>query len=111
MDLNGEVYFSLGKSIYTYYENEFHLFVDLSSTLFPGARRGRSEKDIFTNGEGGLGHFNGSDFKIIYELSSNYRISDIFLFPSDVFFMCYTFDYNSGIVIHGKLKNSVAESH
>ena len=98
------MYITKGKALYTYVDEQFRLFADLSATSFLGARFGRTEKDIFCHTTEGLGHFNGADLQIIYNLPPDYRMTDMMVFPSDLFFMCIAQDYNSGIVVHGKLE-------
>ena len=51
----------------------------------------------------GVGHYNGTDFKTIYTLPLDMRMSGVMLFEKDIFVPCYSSSSNGVIVLHGQL--------
>jgi hypothetical protein len=96
-EMEGKVYFPIGKKIFKYQNNQFVVWKDFSSTTYRGWICGRSEIDFFLLATDGFGHYNGTDLKTIY--STNLPISGIFVFENDIFFIL-----NFKIIVHGKLQ-------
>lgn len=108
--INGKIYFSGGKQIWKYRNNQFEVWKDFSSTDFHiGTLWGKSESDIFAQGfEGntyGIVHFNGSDWKMLYPLNGpkQYFLSSMAVFDSTVFALVG--DNTTNMIVRGKLQN------
>jgi hypothetical protein len=101
-EVDGKVYVEYDQKIMIPSGDTLKLWRDMSGTAFGGMMWGRSEKDFFSSGRGGLGHFNGTDFVIVYPTTLS--ILNAFVLPKDVFVA--TTDDNSGfsIIIHGRLR-------
>jgi hypothetical protein len=101
--MNGEVYSVLRNRIYKFKDDTLALWKDLSTTTFGGMVWGRNERDFFSYASDGIGHFNGEDFRTIYPVDKDRRISAGIVLGNEVFFPSYCLTKNSTIVIHGKL--------
>lgn len=98
------IYSVVKGKIYKYRNDNFEMFVDLSSTSYAGAAYGRSEKDFFTINWDGIGHYNGTDLFTIYSKQNNDWFFDGgIVFEKDVFFI-WDDSYNT-FIVHGKLNN------
>ncbi len=97
--INGKVYITSGKKVYTFVNNQLQVWKDFSGTLFADETWGRSEKDFFCVSTDGISHYNGTDLKTLFPTTT--LPSSAVIFPNDVFFV----GYGSGgsIVIHGIL--------
>jgi hypothetical protein len=103
-EINGRIYFTQagGKQILKYTNSSFQVWKDFSSSdITLGLLWGRNELDIFTqaykSGIYGLGHYNGTDWTLLYEMKA--AISDIAIFEKDIFILS-----SNRIIIHGQLK-------
>ncbi|MBI1806896.1 MAG: hypothetical protein HYR76_07590 [Ignavibacteria bacterium] len=101
-DINGRIYFAIGKKVLKYQNNHFQLWQDFTGTTFIGRLWGRSEKDFFSVASDGIGHFNGADFKTLY--TTDAIIFNAQIFEKEVFFVCLSRQTSFPIVIHGVLK-------
>ncbi len=101
--MNGEVYSALQHKLYKFKNDSLVLWKDLANTTFLGKVWGRSERDFFSYAADGIGHYNGEDFKTIYQIDSDRRISIGIVLGNEVFFPCYSVTNNISVVIHGKL--------
>lgn len=95
-EMNGKMYFPIGKKIFKYKNDQFVLWKDFSVTNFTGWICGRSETDFFTLAADGLAHYNGNDLITIF--STTLPVSGIIIFDKDIFFIL-----NFNIIVHGKL--------
>jgi hypothetical protein len=103
-EINGRMYFTQagGKQILKYANSGFQVWKDFTGTdITLGLLWGRNEMDIFTQaykaGVYGVGHYNGTDWVLLYQLTA--PISDIAIFKNDIFIL-----YNHRIIIHGKIQ-------
>ena len=97
------VYSVVNRKIYRYNNNNFDMFLDLSSTNYAGSAFGRSEKDFFTINWDGIGHYNGNDLYTIYPKWNNDWSPDAgIVFEKDVFFIWD--DSYTTYIVHGKLQ-------
>lgn len=100
--INGHVYINSQKKVYKYSNNALVLWKDFSDTDFWSSFVGRSETDFFNNSSKGIGHYNGIDYKTIYEthLEPYTRI----IFEKDIYITSEDYYNHKYIIIHGKLK-------
>lgn len=107
-EVNGEIYFVIGKNIFKYFNYELKIWKNLNNTNMIGRMLGRTEKDFFTfTQEGvaqGIAHYNGEDLKTLYTLPKDFQISNSLIIEKDFFVICYSLNSNIDIVIHGKLQ-------
>jgi hypothetical protein len=104
LDVNemvGKIYFSIGKKIFKYKDNQFVIWKDFSGTSHAGRMWGRSEIDFFTVGYTGIMHYNGTDLQLLYPTSMFF---DLAVFSSEIFILDYANGYPN--VVHGKLQNN-----
>jgi hypothetical protein len=109
-EIKRDVYFVSQRKIFKWKNNQLALWKDLSSTEFTGAVFGRSENDFFGYAINNnymtesIGHYNGSDFKIIYTLPPYYQIFGMMVFKDEIFIQSCSLNSNINLVVHGKLK-------
>lgn len=102
-EVDGIVYLVYDGKIFRDLNGSLSIWQDLSTSgMTVGLIWGRTEKDVFAQstkgGVYGLGHFNGTDWVILFQLMT--PISDVILFNSDVFVL------TNNTIIHGVLNNS-----
>ena len=101
-ELNGIIYFNSQKKVYKYINNSLQLWKDFNGTPFRTAFVGRSETDFFNRADGGIGHYNGKDFTVVYK--TNLTIYTKIIFEDEIFVAAEDYDNRKHIIIHGKLK-------
>lgn len=100
--LGDEIYATLGSKIYKYFDKQLTLWKDNTGTGINGnIICGRSRNDFFIGGNGGIYHYNGTDFSIIYRTELTVQRGTIF--KGDVFFIGTDYSKGKNYVIHGKL--------
>ena len=85
-----EVLVYINQKIYKYENGQLVVWKDLSGTDYSGKIWcGRSENDFFMGSSVGvgIGHYNGTDFQIIYKFKTNLDIYGAYIFDKDVFFL------------------------
>ena len=103
--MNGEVYIVINRKIYKCINDKLKLWKDFTSTSYHSTVLGRNEKDFFGAGYDGIMHYNGTDFKILFQTQLEKK--GVSIFEKDVFFWAYTEEasgYNY-IMIRGTLAN------
>jgi len=101
--INKEIYINFSnQKIYKYRNNSFELWKDFSGTDFQTSFEGRNESDFFNNSSRGLGHYNGIDYKTIYE--THLELQARIVFEKEIFVLADDYDKRKYIVLHGKLK-------
>lgn len=64
--LNGEVLIGIKQKIFIIFYHHLILWKDLSSSGYIGGIYGNNDYDFFATAYEGIGHYNGTDFKILY---------------------------------------------
>jgi len=106
--IGDQLFFSKGQVIYEYSNKSYKVWKDLTGTEYEGSILGyRNSKDIFTrtiDGKG-IGHYNGNDFKVIYNVEgSRFFINTGIAFEKDVYFLIETYNPLGTKILHGRLK-------
>lgn len=103
--IQNQVYVTIDGKVYNYNNGQLILFKDLSGEGAVGKLWcGRSESDFFMwSAAGGIGHYNGNNFKILYKFNPNMEIGGGYIFEKDVFFLVYDPNTGNNIIVHGKL--------
>jgi hypothetical protein len=106
LTLDGHIYFGFRERLYKYINNHFVLFKDFSGNniMHMGKISGRSEKDLFVDLNGGIGHYNGTDIKQIYSYENTVQIYETLHLEKDSYFLCYNRINKLFLFIHGRLK-------
>jgi hypothetical protein len=102
-EMNGDAYIAINRKIYKCINDKLELWKDFSSTSYHSTVLGRNEKDFFGAGYDGIMHYNGADFKILFQTELEKK--GVLIFEKDVFFFAYT-EQASGynyIMIRGTL--------
>lgn len=76
LSMNDRIYFGFREKIYKYINNQFVLFKDFCGCNVKNMVKlsGRNEKDMFVDLIGGIGHYNGTDLKPIYNYETSIQI-------------------------------------
>jgi len=103
--IGDQVYVTIDGKILKYINGQLTLWKDLSNYGAIGNLWcGRSESDFFMwSTTGGIGHYNGSDFRVLYKFKPNMEISGGYISDIDVFFLVHDPDTGNNIIVHGKL--------
>lgn len=102
--LNGEVAFGWDRKVYYLFNGQPKLFYDFSSTIKSySAFWGRNIKDLFFEVNGGLGHYNGEDIKVLFPLDKKFYIINCLFFDKEIFILYYEFETFKFYVLRGKL--------
>jgi len=100
-----KVFFGWEKKMYYKENNEVKLFKDFSNTIkAENSFYGRNTNDLFFEADGGLGHYNGKDTKILYPIEKRFFIVKALFFSKDVIFLFYTYNDFAFYILRGKLK-------
>ena len=102
-EINGEMFFVIGKKIMQYSNNRFTTIFEVNQTNFWNYIIGRNRKDIFLVMKDGLCHFNGNDIAYVYNFSGNLWTSDVIIFENDIYINTSDYDNGRNIIVHGKL--------
>lgn len=102
--LGEEMIFYNDQKIYrfNYSKQTFDLWKDLTGTSMIGGIKGRSINDFFATAVDGIGHYNGSSFETIYNISAEATPGSIV--GEHIFFGGTDYDNLLTILIRGKLK-------
>lgn len=101
-EIQNEVYINFSnQKVYKYKNNDFEIWKDFTGTDFQTSFEGRSESDFFNNSTKGLGHYNGIDYKTVYE--THLDLQNRVIFDNDIFIAAEDFENHKYIVLHGKL--------
>ncbi len=103
-EVDGKIYLCIGRKIFRYQSDQLQLWKDFTGTIYLGLMWGRSEKDFFSVANGGLVHYNGTDLALLYPTTM--LISDVAVFPNDVFILAWNTNNDITIVVHGVLNNT-----
>lgn len=104
LTINNNLYFVFDRKIHEYYNNKFIVIKDLSHfNITTSQFWGRSFSDLFFTHNWQLGHYNGSDIKILFQLPFDSMISGALFFENDVYFLIYKQPFYDTYLIHGKL--------
>lgn len=108
-DIDGKVYVTIGNRMYKYRRGSLELYLKRPTQEEFGTIWGaRSEKDFFHCIHGGVEHYNGSDFQIIYK--TDYDPFCGYIMEKDVYFAYKDMDVTGKtFMIHGKLKEKLKE--
>jgi len=87
-EMNGDVYIAINRKIYKCINDKLELWKDFSNTSYHSTVLGRNEKDFFGAGYDGIMHYNGTDFKILFQTQLEKK--GVLIFEKDVFFFAYT---------------------
>lgn len=103
-EINGEVLIVIEQKVFKYKNDSVELIINKTGSEYLGkVWGGRSCSDFFWGANRGMGHFNGSDFQLLYDLPLD--IAAFMIFEKDVFFVHNNFEaFNNNIVMHGVLK-------
>jgi hypothetical protein len=101
--INNNIFFAIGNTIYTRSTNEFNQFLLVNNPDYWTGLYGRNEKDIFLIMAYGVAHYNGSDITYLYRSPNIIHILDAVLFDKDVFFLAVNSTIGGNTMIHGKL--------
>jgi len=101
--LGDEICVTNASRIYKYSNKNLTLWKDNNGTGINGnIICGRSRNDFFISGINGIYHYNGKEFKIIYEI--NLTVERGIIFDKDVFFIGIDYLNGKNYIIHGQLK-------
>ncbi|MBM4172708.1 MAG: hypothetical protein FJ214_12625 [Ignavibacteria bacterium] len=104
--LGNEIFASYSSKIYKYENKSLILWKNNHGTPMNGnIICGRSRNDFFLSANGGIAHYNGSDFNIIYKTDPTHQVQILIglLFKNDVFFIEHNFTLGRNLIIHGTL--------
>jgi hypothetical protein len=82
--IDDEIIFTIGNKIYIYHNNAIKLIVQNSFDNYYNAIAGRNRKDILWLMSNGLTHYNGFNFKYLFE-EENIDTWDLFTFSRNIF--------------------------
>lgn len=85
--IDGKIYFSLNTDLCRYKNDKFIKLKTIEGINGGSILGGRNENDMFWGLPGGLGHFNGTDLQIIYNIAKTETIMDIKTFDDKVFIL------------------------
>lgn len=105
LHINGEVYFqetlSNNQKCFNSINNgQIERIYDFSDTGFKYVIGGYAVDDLFCRIEGGIGHFNGEDFALLYEADDAF-IATHAIFHDEVFFPIQNSNDNTAYILHG----------
>ncbi len=106
--LGNEIFFFWGGKMFSYFNNEFNLFLDLSYLGNSISRIwGRNRKDFFLTQNNKLYHYNGTDLQNLLTTDQNdlLDIRDAVLFENEIFFLVLNHHTSQRFVIKGKINN------
>jgi len=64
---------------------------------------GRNLKDLFYKTDFGIGHYDGTDGKILFNIEKPYKIINAQLLEKEVYFLCNSYQEGRYFMLHGKL--------
>ncbi|MEG8989003.1 hypothetical protein VJY32_04425 [Ignavibacteria bacterium 4148-Me] len=101
--LGDEIFVTNASRIYKYSNKNLTFWKDNNGTGINGnIICGRSRNDFFIGGINGIYHYDGKEFKIIYE--TNLTVQRGITFDKDVFFIGTDYINGKNNIIHGQLK-------
>jgi len=102
--LNNEATIAWDKKIFQLANGKPKLLYDFSSTIKSHSPFwGRNIKDLFFEVEGGLGHYNGEDIKVLFPINKKFYIMNCLFFEKQVFILFYEYESFKFYVLRGKL--------
>lgn len=100
--MDGTIYFIQDKEIYKLWNGKINKKISLYRTNVTGVKVfGRNESDFFVQCEGGIGHYNGINFELVYNIEERFGIVDGIVIENDVFFMGFYIDSFKFFFIRG----------
>ncbi len=102
-NIGENVYVTINRKIYKYRNYKLEFWKDLSASGYVSTVLGRSEKDFFGTGYGGIMHYNGSDVKILYPTDLD-AVGSLIL-DKDVFFWGWNSEKALNVMIRGTLQD------
>ena len=96
--------FLIGRRIAVYDGINFNDLVIITEPRYDNSIIGRSKTDLFLWTLDGIAHYNGTDVRYLFPISSNLRLGQGIIFNYMVLFTAT--DYNTGntLIIKGELK-------
>lgn len=104
--LGEEIFATMNSIIYKYENKKLVPWKNNGGTTINGnIICGRSRYDFFIGAYGGIAHYNGNDFQLIYKTDPNQRIEIRrgVIFEKDVFFIALNYTLGRNLIIRGKL--------
>ncbi|MGE5364398.1 MAG: hypothetical protein ACM3SM_09725 [Bacteroidota bacterium] len=106
--IKGKVYVTIENKMYRYNKGNLEYWIERPGIMYFGMIWGaRNMKDFFHSIFGGIDHYNGSDFKVLYKTDLDVYYG--FVLEKDVYFTYQNKNTRKNIVIHGKLKETIKE--
>jgi len=105
-NIDGKIYFVIGREVFRYQEKKFRLFLSIDNVNFYTQVTGRNEKDLFIAMSDGIAHYNGTDVEYIYRfpLEGMSIIGHPLILDEEIFYgIIYLGTQWYNMVLHGKL--------
>lgn len=102
--IDGNVYVNIGRKIFIIQNKGLALFKDFTNTEFWGRMWGRSSADFFSVSHEGIIHYNGADFKLLYEINfKRYGIFNAQIFDDSIILLGIDWSTGANLIIKGVL--------
>jgi hypothetical protein len=103
--IGGYPYIVAGNKIYMYLNGTMEFIFEVDDPNFGGVIWGRNRNDIFIKMQDGLAHYNGTDWKYLFNSATPIRLSpNCILFEKDIFIPAKIRTTGYPIIYHGTLK-------
>jgi len=97
------IYFINNKIIYKLWDGAIKQKISLANTIASSERIiGRDEKDFFIQCDGGIGHYNGSNLALVYNIDERFGIVDGIVFENEIFIIGFYKDSLIFFLIKGQ---------
>lgn len=104
-EIDGYVYFTIGKKIYRYYNNKMEFIFEVNDSNFGGHVWGRNRNDILIRMQDGVAHYNGTDWKYLFKTPEPMMLApNSLIFDKDFFVPTQILSTGVNIIYHGILK-------
>jgi len=101
--MDGTLYFMIDEELYKLWNGKIAKKLSLNGTSVSGIKIfGRNENDFFIQCDRGIGHYDGINLRVLYNITERFGIVDGIIFDNDVFFMGFFKDSFKFFLIHGK---------
>lgn len=105
--LGDKIFVTLNSIIYKYENKKLVLWKNnKESLIFGNIICGRSQNDFFIGAIGGIAHYNGTNYEIVYKTNPNETIQILrgAIFEKDVFLIANNYTLGKNLIIHGEIK-------
>lgn len=102
--IDGYAYLVIGNKIYRYFNDKKEFIFEVNDPNFGGVIWGRNRKDIFIRMQDGLAHYNGTDWRYLFQSESVILSPNSVMFDNDFFVPARIKNTGYPIIYHGILQ-------